>query len=113
MSVIYENFIFTSEPVSEGHPDKIADQISDMVLDEILKHDPSGRVACETFVTTGLVLVCGEITTSTYVDRAFFKSHTTMPRRNNIESRVTNPTIYYILLKSQNLALEEKTFQVM
>lgn len=63
-----KNFIFTSESVSEGHPDKIADQISDTVLDEILKHDPSGRVACETFVTTGLVLVGGEITTSTYVD---------------------------------------------
>ncbi|ABV75441.1 S-adenosylmethionine synthetase [Rickettsia akari str. Hartford] len=63
-----KNFIFTSESVSEGHPDKMADQISDTVLDEILKHDPSGRVACETFVTTGLVLVGGEITTSTYVD---------------------------------------------
>jgi len=63
-----KNFVFTSESVSEGHPDKIADQISDTVLDEILKHDPSGRVACETFVTTGLVLVGGEITTSTYVD---------------------------------------------
>ncbi|GAA5252073.1 hypothetical protein KNCP2_03610 [Candidatus Rickettsia kedanie] len=63
-----KNFIFTSESVSEGHPDKIADQISDTVLDEILKHDPSGRVACETFVTAGLVLVGGEITTSTYVD---------------------------------------------
>ena len=63
-----KNFIFTSESVSEGHPDKIADQISDTVLDEILKHDPSGRVACETFVTPGLVLVGGEITTSTYVD---------------------------------------------
>jgi S-adenosylmethionine synthetase len=63
-----KNFIFTSESVSEGHPDKIADQISDTVLDEILKQDPNGRVACETFVTTGLVLVGGEITTSTYVD---------------------------------------------
>ncbi|MEY4463937.1 MAG: hypothetical protein RLZZ81_908 [Pseudomonadota bacterium] len=63
-----KNFVFTSESVSEGHPDKIADQISDTVLDEILKHDPNGRVACETFVTTGLVLVGGEITTSTYVD---------------------------------------------
>ncbi|MCX4080115.1 methionine adenosyltransferase [Rickettsia rhipicephali] len=63
-----KNFIFTSESVSEGHPDKIADQISDTVLDEILKQDPNGRVACETFVTTGLVLVSGEITTSTYVD---------------------------------------------
>lgn len=62
------SFIFTSESVSEGHPDKIADQISDAVLDAILTNDPMGRVACETFVTTGLALVGGEITTNTYVD---------------------------------------------
>ena len=60
--------IFTSESVTEGHPDKIADQISDAVLDEILAKDKKGRVACETLVTTGLVLVAGEITTETYVD---------------------------------------------
>ncbi len=54
-----KNFIFTSESVSEGHPDKIVDQILDTVLDEILKQNPNGRVACETFVTTGLVLVSG------------------------------------------------------
>jgi S-adenosylmethionine synthetase len=60
--------IFTSESVTEGHPDKIADQISDAVLDEILAKDKKGRVACETIVTTGLVLVAGEISTSTYVD---------------------------------------------
>ncbi|MFG6117602.1 methionine adenosyltransferase [Halobacillus sp. MO56] len=60
--------LFTSESVTEGHPDKICDQISDAILDEILKHDPNARVACETTVTTGLVLVSGEITTSTYVD---------------------------------------------
>ncbi|MRH44792.1 methionine adenosyltransferase [Aquibacillus halophilus] len=60
--------LFTSESVTEGHPDKISDQISDAILDEILKHDPYARVACETTVTTGLVLVAGEITTSTYVD---------------------------------------------
>jgi S-adenosylmethionine synthetase len=59
---------FTSESVTEGHPDKMADQISDAVLDEILAHDPEGRVACETLVTTGLVVVAGEITTTTYVD---------------------------------------------
>ena len=59
--------LFTSESVTEGHPDKIADQISDAVLDEILADDPESRVACETLVTTGLVLVAGEITTSTYV----------------------------------------------
>ena len=60
--------LFSAESVTEGHPDKIADQISDAVLDSILKDDPHGRVACETFVTTGLVLVGGEITTDTYVD---------------------------------------------
>lgn len=61
-------YLFTSESVTEGHPDKIADQISDAVLDAILTEDPMGRVACETLVTTGLVLVAGEISTSTYVD---------------------------------------------
>ena len=61
-------FSFTSESVTEGHPDKIADQISDSVLDAVLREDPSGRVACETLITTGLVVVAGEITTKTYVD---------------------------------------------
>jgi len=60
--------LFTSESVTEGHPDKIADQISDAVLDRILTDDPTARVACETLVTTGLVVAAGEITTSTYVD---------------------------------------------
>ena len=60
--------LFTSESVTEGHPDKLADQISDAVLDEILADDPFGRVACETLITTGLVVVAGEITTTTYVD---------------------------------------------
>ena len=60
--------LFTSESVTEGHPDKIADQISDAVLDAILEADPSGRVACETLVTTGLAVIAGEITTETYVD---------------------------------------------
>ena len=60
--------LFTSESVTEGHPDKICDQISDSILDAILTNDPNARVACETTVTTGLVLVAGEITTSTYVD---------------------------------------------
>jgi S-adenosylmethionine synthetase len=60
--------LFTSESVTEGHPDKLADQISDAVLDAILADDPTGRVACETLVTTGLVVVAGEITTSTYVE---------------------------------------------
>ena len=61
-------FLFTSESVTEGHPDKMADQISDSVLDAVLADDPTGRVACETLVTTGLVVVAGEITTETYVD---------------------------------------------
>src|SRR5215210_556470 len=60
--------LFTSESVTEGHPDKIADQISDAVLDAILTDDPTGRVACETLVTTGVAVVAGEITTTTYVD---------------------------------------------
>jgi S-adenosylmethionine synthetase len=62
------NYLFTSESVTEGHPDKLADQISDAILDAIIEQDPLARVAAETMVTTGLVLVCGEITTSCYAD---------------------------------------------
>jgi len=62
------NFLFTSESVTEGHPDKVADQISDHVLDKIIEQDPESRVACETLVTTGLALIAGEITTKAYVD---------------------------------------------
>ncbi len=62
------DYLFTSESVTEGHPDKIADQISDAVLDAIMEQDPAGRVACECLLTTGLILVAGEITTSCYVD---------------------------------------------
>ncbi len=62
------SYLFTSESVSEGHPDKIADQISDAVLDEILTQDPRGRVACETLIKTGVVIVAGEVTTSAWVD---------------------------------------------
>jgi S-adenosylmethionine synthetase len=65
-----DRFLFTSESVTEGHPDKIADQISDAVLDAVLTDDAMGRVACETLVTTGLVVIAGEITTTTYVDFA-------------------------------------------
>ena len=61
-------YLFTSESVTEGHPDKIADQISDAILDAILTEDPTGRVACETLVTTGLAIIAGEITTDCYVD---------------------------------------------
>src|ERR1700722_2958902 len=63
-----KEFLFTSESVTEGHPDKIADQISDGVLDAVLAQDPMARVACETLVNTGLVVVSGEISTSAYVD---------------------------------------------
>jgi S-adenosylmethionine synthetase len=62
------SMLFSSESVTEGHPDKVADQISDAVLDAIMAQDPEGRVACETLVTTGLALVAGEITTQCYVD---------------------------------------------
>ncbi len=69
MTTLNDNeYLFTSESVTEGHPDKVADQISDTVLDAILAEDPYGRVACETLVNTGLVVVSGEITTTTYVD---------------------------------------------
>lgn len=61
-------YLFTSESVSEGHPDKVADQISDALLDEFLRGDPESRVACETFVTTGLVLCGGEVTSDVYID---------------------------------------------
>ena len=61
-------YLFTSESVSEGHPDKIADQISDSILDAMLSQDKDSRVACETFVTTGLVVVGGEVTTNAYVE---------------------------------------------
>lgn len=67
-NIEHENFLFTSESVTEGHPDKIADQISDSILDAIYRDDPMGRVACETLVTTGMVVVGGEITTTTYVE---------------------------------------------
>ena len=62
------NYLFTSESVSEGHPDKVADQISDAVLDAILREDKRGRVACETLIKTGVVIVAGEVTTKAWVD---------------------------------------------
>src|SRR5476651_2577869 len=63
-----KHHLFTSESVSKGHPDKIADQISDRIVDAILAQDPQGRVACETLVKTGLVIVAGEVTTDAWVD---------------------------------------------
>ena len=61
-------YYFTSESVSEGHPDKVADQISDAVLDEMLRQDPESKVACETMVTTGLAVIAGEVKSAGYVD---------------------------------------------
>ncbi len=63
-----KHYLFTSESVTEGHPDKIADQISDAILDACIKEDPHSRVACETLTATGLVVIAGEITTKAYVD---------------------------------------------
>ena len=63
-----KSYVFTSESVSEGHPDKVADQISDAVLDAIFEQDTASRVACETLVNTGMVLISGEITTKAWVD---------------------------------------------
>ncbi len=70
------NYLFTSESVSEGHPDKVADQISDAILDSILRQDPQARVACETMVTTGMAIIAGEITTSAWVDMPEVVRHT-------------------------------------
>ncbi len=66
--MIEKNYLFTSESVSEGHPDKVADQISDAILDEFLAHDPHSKVACETLVTTGQVVIAGEVKSSAYID---------------------------------------------
>src|SRR3954453_4689542 len=69
MSIVdASQYLFTSESVTEGHPDKMCDQVSDAILDAIIREDPNARVACETATTTGLVLVLGEITTATYID---------------------------------------------
>ena len=70
MSINHENYLFTSESVSEGHPDKVADQVSDGILDALLEKDKASRVACETLVKTGLVVIAGEITTEAWVDFA-------------------------------------------
>jgi S-adenosylmethionine synthetase len=68
MSAAGNDFLFTSESVTEGHPDKISDQISDAVLDAVMSQDPNGRVACETLVNTGLIVISGEISTSADLD---------------------------------------------
>ncbi len=81
-------YLFTSESVSEGHPDKVADQISDAVLDKLLAYDPSSKVACETLVTTGQVVLAGEVKTKAYVDIA---SHRT--RSNQGKSAIPKASI--------------------
>ena len=68
MSKAKKRYLFTSESVTEGHPDKVCDQVSDAILDDVLRQDELGRVACETYVTMGLIIVGGEITTQGYVD---------------------------------------------
>ena len=68
MNTNKHHYLFTSESVSEGHPDKVADQISDAILDEFLAHDPDSKVACETLVTTGQVVVAGEVKSNAYID---------------------------------------------
>ena len=76
------SFTFTSESVTEGHPDKMADQISDAILDALIRQDPLSRVACETLVTTGMTLVTGEITTEdAYVDTVSY-THLTLPTKS-------------------------------
>ena len=81
---------FTSESVTEGHPDKMADQVSDSVLDAILTEDPNGRVACETLLTTGLCVVAGEITTTAYVDTP--RSHARRSRASDTTTRCSAST---------------------
>jgi S-adenosylmethionine synthetase len=92
-SLADNEYLFTSESVTEGHPDKVADQISDGVLDAVLAADPQGRVACETLVNTGLVVVSGEISTETYVDIPDIARETIRARSStrSTSSRRTSP----------------------
>lgn len=78
-----KDYLFTSESVAEGHPDKIADQIADVVLDAIIKDDPKARVACEVLIKTGMVLISGEVTTSTWVELETLARNTidTLPQK--------------------------------
>ena len=94
-SLMSNSYLFTSESVSEGHPDKISDQISDAVLDAILEQDRSARVACETMVKTGMVVVAGEVTTSAWVDieelvRSTVISTSTLSRLDRIHTECAN-----------------------
>ena len=100
-----ERHLFTSESVSEGHPDKVADQVSDAILDAILEKDPMARVACETSVTTGLVLVFGEISTTAYVDiQKIVRQTVNQPRTSDKNHQVLIP-LNDRALEFQHLAL--------
>ena len=96
-------YLFTSESVGEGHPDKLCDQISDAVLDECLRHDPESHVACETFASTALVLIGGEITTNTFV---------AVPQtaRNIAREADREKDTYSKLKKAYDLLLENNTY---
>jgi len=98
-----QNYLLTSESVSEGHPDKICDQISDAVLDEVLSQDPFGRVGCETSVTTGLVLVFGEITTKAKIDVKSIVKNTIKKIGYDIEPAKNNYTKYSMLIKAYQM----------
>lgn len=87
------NYLFTSESVSEGHPDKVADQISDAILDEFLAYDPQSKVACETLVTTGQVVLAGEVKSQAYIDlhevaRRVINRHRLHPREYKFDRRL-------------------------
>jgi len=85
-------FLFTSESVTEGHPDKIADQISDAILDACLREDPNSRVACETLTCTGLVVIAGEITTKAYVTSRTWYAEWCSPLATTTPSTALTPT---------------------
>ena len=89
-----EKILFTSESVTEGHPDKMCDQISDAILDELMRQDPMSRVACETCCTTGLVMVMGEITTQAYVD--IRRSFVTQFARSDIQEENMDLTLIHV-----------------
>ena len=93
-NTFYESpsLLLTSESVTEGHPDKLCDQVSDAVLDAMLEQDPNSRVACETAVTTGLVLILGEITTEAYVDLEHVVRNTVKDAASSPRSRSRPPT---------------------
>ena len=99
-----KNFLFTSESVTEGHPDKVCDQISDAILDAMLAQDPSSRVACETFCTTGLVTIMGEITTNAYVDIQGIVL-TMFDKRNNLNQMVEKDVRKYFGTKVYNTVI--------